>query len=258
MADLEAVGDLLRLQNQIRNPLLTSAFISCHQKILQALPLRVENEEPRYRSSRPVSPVKMISNFLGGTSTRDMNTLPSQRTALPVMKAIPSIPPPTPIPSRNMSRVNKDKSQNDSKVSLVAICDSPAQKDPLLSLEDTFNTYIVALRSRRGNVVGRVLRGRAGADERLVNELYNVLRMAISLLLGFETFANCSSVEDASRVQAAAEVSVDVLFVAFEKFLNKAWTASMGPILTAQILRDIQSRSGEPVRDGVNRALLTV
>ncbi|KAA6406760.1 MAG: hypothetical protein FRX48_09483 [Lasallia pustulata] len=219
------LGDLLRLQNQIRNPLLTSAFISCHQKILQALPLRVENEEPRYRSSRPVSPVKMISNFLGGTSTRDMNTLPSQRTALPVMKAIPSIPPPTPIPSRNMSRVNKDKSQNDSKVSLVAICDSPAQKDPLLSLEDTFNTYIVALRSRRGNVVGRVLRGRAGADERLVNELYNVL------------------LEDASRVQAAAEVSVDVLFVAFEKFLNKAWTASMGPILTAQILRDIQSRS---------------
>lgn len=56
--------------------------------------------------------------------------------------------------------------------------------------------------------------------------------------------------EDPSKVQAAAEVSVDVLFVAFEKFLNNAWTASMGPILSAQTLEDIQSRSGGLSRDG--------
>lgn len=55
--------------------------------------------------------------------------------------------------------------------------------------------------------------------------------------------------EDPLRVQAAAEVSVDVLFVAFEKFLNNAWAASMGPILAAQTLRDIQSRSGGLARD---------
>ena len=55
--------------------------------------------------------------------------------------------------------------------------------------------------------------------------------------------------EDPSRVQAAAEVSVDVLFVAFEKFMSNAWTASMGPILATQALRDIQSRSGGLARD---------
>lgn len=187
MTDIKAVGDLLRLQNQIQNPLLTSAFISCNQKILQALPLRVEVEEPHYRTFRPVSPVKMLSNFLGGSSTRDMTNLPKQRTALPVVKAIPSIPPPNSISARNASSGNKDKITNDSQVTLVATGDSPAQKDPLLSLEDTFTTYIVALRSRSGNVVGRVLRGRAGADERLVNELYNILRMSTSLLAGLES-----------------------------------------------------------------------
>lgn len=97
------------------------------------------------------------------------------------MKAIPSIPPPNSIPAKNTSRGNLEKVKNDSKVTLVATGDSPAQKDPLISLEETFTTYIVALRSRSGNVVGRVLRGRSGADERLVNELYNILRMSISL-----------------------------------------------------------------------------
>ena len=175
VANIKAVGDLLRLQNQIKNPLLTSAFISCHQKILQALPLRVEIEEPLSRTFRPVSPVKMLSNFLGGTSTRDANNLPKQRTALPVMKAIPSLPRPDSV----------YESQHDSKVTLVATGNRSAPKDPLLSLEDTFTTYIVALRSRSGNVVGRVLRSRTGADERLVNELYNILRMSSSLSLSF-------------------------------------------------------------------------
>lgn len=238
------MGDLLRIQNQIQNPLLTSAFISYHQKILQALPLRAGIEEPHYRSYRPVSPVKMLSNFLGGSSTRDVSSLPKPRTALPVMKAIPSIPPPNSMPARNATRLNTYQSQNDSKVTLVPPGDSAAQKDPLHSLEETFTTYIVALRSRSGNVVGRVLRGRSGADERLVNELYNILRMSNSLSSRLELFADYSLVEDPSRVQAAAEVSVDVLFVAFEKFLNNAWTASMGPILAARTLRDIQSRSG--------------
>ena len=175
LADSKTVGDLLRLQNQVQNPLLTSAFISCNQKILQALPLKVEVEEPRYRAFRPVSPVKMISNFLGGGSMKDLNNAPQQRTVLPTMQAIPSMPPPNLVPSRTASRSNKDKDQNDGKVTLVRASDSAAQKDPLASLEETFTTYIVALRSRSGNIVGRALRGRASADELLVNELYNIL-----------------------------------------------------------------------------------
>ena len=51
-------------------------------------------------------------------------------------------------------------------------------------------------------------------------------------------------VEDPSRLQAAAEVSVDILFVAFEKFLKIAWTEHMGPVLTANVIRSMQSKFG--------------
>lgn len=55
-------------------------------------------------------------------------------------------------------------------------------KDTFNLLEDTFAAYVVALRSRSGNVVGKVLRGRAGADELVVNELYNILRSLHDML----------------------------------------------------------------------------
>ena len=60
------------------------------------------------------------------------------------------------------------------KVTLINASATDA-KDSLLHLEATFNAYIVALRARSGNVVGKILRGRAGADELIVNELYNTL-----------------------------------------------------------------------------------
>ena len=51
-------------------------------------------------------------------------------------------------------------------------------------------------------------------------------------------------VEDPSRIQAAAEVPVDVLFASFEKFINNAWNARMGPVLTTQLLGTIQISFG--------------
>ena len=64
------------------------------------------------------------------------------------------------------------------------LVETPAEtyKSPLALLEDTFTAYVVALRSRSGNVVGKVLRNRATAEELLVNELYNILRQSIGLL----------------------------------------------------------------------------
>ena len=98
-------------------------------------------------------------------------------------------------------------------------------------LEDTFAAYIVALRSRSGNVVGRVLRSRTSADELDVNELYNTL------------------LEDPSRLLAAAQVSVDILFAAFENFLRRAWRERVGPLLSTITLHDLQQSfdSGRPV-----------
>ena len=51
-------------------------------------------------------------------------------------------------------------------------------------------------------------------------------------------------VEDPSKIQAAAEVSVDVLFVAFEKFLRKAWTERLGSVIGSKMLVDLQSILG--------------
>jgi hypothetical protein len=48
------------------------------------------------------------------------------------------------------------------------------------------------------------------------------------------------SVEDPSKIQAAAEVSVDVLFASFEKFLKRAWKEHMGPILPPSAIENMQ------------------
>ena len=51
-------------------------------------------------------------------------------------------------------------------------------------------------------------------------------------------------VEDSTLHQAAAEVSVDVLFCSFEKFLSREWRDRMGPIVTSSLLEKMQSLFG--------------
>lgn len=145
---------------------------------------------------------------------------------MPRMKEIPPIPPPKQIEPRSEGQARPVPVD---KVTVIG-GDGNRAPDPLAGLELTFNAYVIALRSRSGNVVGRILRNRAAADELLVNELYNIL------------------IEDPSRVQAAAEVSIDVLFAAFEKFLGKAWHERMGTLLTSDMLATMISGfdSGRP------------
>ena len=103
-------------------------------------------------------------------------------------------------------------------------------KSPLALLEDTLTAYTLALRSRSGNVVGKVLQARTSADELAVNELYNAL------------------LEDPNKLETAAVVSIDILFAAFEKFLRRAWRERMGPLLPPNMAKDMQSNfdSGKP------------
>ena len=95
---------------------------------------------------------------------------------VPPMRNIPSLLPPTPAKS-SLDPVD-DRPNN--KVTLVETA-AKIYKSPLALLEDTFMAYMVALRSRCGNVVGRVLRSRATADELVINELYNILRQSIQI-----------------------------------------------------------------------------
>lgn len=58
------------------------------------------------------------------------------------------------------------------------------------------------------------------------------------------SFTDLYAVEDPSKLQAAAEVSVDILFAAFEKFLKAVWSKHMGPLLTVDVIRSMQSTFG--------------
>ena len=145
--------------------------------ILAALPYRKPQEDKRSRIFGPISPVKLISNFLNTGQETQPSTPSKQRHDVSPIKNIPAVLPSTPMkasPDLANSHLNN-------KVSLVETA-VESHKSSLALLEDTFTAYVVALRSRSGNVVGRVLRSRATADDLVVNELYNTLRVSLGLL----------------------------------------------------------------------------
>ena len=162
------MGDLVRLQNQPQKSLLIQSQFSYNTIVLAAMPLRKPQEDTRSRIFRPISPVKMISNLLNTGQASQPGTPSKHRHDVPPMRNIPSVPPPTP------AKISPDSADNN-RVTLVETA-AETYKSPLALLEDTFTAYVFALRSRSGNVVGKVLRSRATADELLVNELYNTLR----------------------------------------------------------------------------------
>ena len=97
--------------------------------------------------------------------------------------------------------------------------------NPLVRLEETFTGYIAALQARKGNVIGRVLRCRAVADELAINAIYNTL------------------IENPFDQRAASEVSFEVLFVAFEKYLRMAWKDQMGQVMSLATLDALQDKA---------------
>ncbi|KAL8941601.1 MAG: hypothetical protein Q9216_002152 [Gyalolechia sp. 2 TL-2023] len=221
----QRVTHVLSSQGQLQTQASALANISYNREVLRALPISRISGRAEGRSSRPLSPIKLVSNLFSGSNTQTDTPSKWRDQALKI-KDVPPIPPPKAY-DQNTGR-GLDPSLED-KVTLVE-----AKHDDVLNpfegLELTFNAYIIALQSRSGNVVGRILRNRAAADELAINELYNTL------------------IEDPSRIQAAAEVSIDVLFSAFEKFLARAWQERMGSLLPPEVLETMISGldSGRP------------
>jgi hypothetical protein len=128
-----------------------------------------------------------------------------------------------------MTRTNSNKSthsiQDVDGRSSVRTGPDDRPVNPLVRLEETFTSYIAALQSRKGNIIGKVLRSRSFADELTVNALYNAF------------------IENPFDNRAASEVSVDILFVAFEKYLRLAWKDQMGEVMSLQTLDALQERA---------------
>lgn len=176
-ANIRAVVDLIRNQGQKLN----ASRISFHRDVLQNLRLQKQVHESRIRNFRPISPVKMISNFLSAGIASQPSSPTKPRSDPPVLPGLPPVLRPPPMRFRFDDSQPADENSSDNNVNSVE-ANGANIKDPFGQLEDTFAAYVVALYSRNGNVVGKVLRARAGADELVVNELYNILGLLPDML----------------------------------------------------------------------------
>lgn len=203
------------MRSQIRNPALAATLLLRNQHILQSLRISTDyNMETisHGRSSRPHSPVKILKNLFDSGIPRESSRL-RRPTASSITDAPQLLPTPQSRPSSNDGPSKGSVGPNSVNGAIEA----------LTRLEETMSAYVLALHARKGNIVGRLLRARHGADELAINELYNSL------------------LEDPSKHQLAAEVPVDVLFAAFEKFVKVAWHDKMGPIISPQAYKGIQT-----------------
>ena len=188
----------------------------------------VPNREHSHRH-RPRSPVKMLSSFLSHSTGPGSHPPTYLKKDLPHLPTPRIMPPPQQIPSKPPSRESRPSSKDQptpkSQASMRSTESLVGSIGSHKKLEDTLSAYILALQARKGNIVGRTLKMRALADELLVNDLYNNL------------------LEDPNMMVIAAQASVDVLFAAFEKFLNVAWKEQIGAVIPCETMEEIQSKA---------------
>lgn len=248
LADLMAVlrrklTSLIAARFAITRPALTAMLIGRNSDILQSLELQAaDDSEPaaanlplhspkRQRSNnlRPLSPVKMLSSLLSssGPGSHPPPLLKKDSgSSIPTLGAPPAMaPPPRPTTSSSKPPSREGRPASTEQATVSSLGSDESRPGPIDRLEDTMSAYILALKARKGNIVGRSLKMRATADELAVNELYNTL------------------LENHQMMVTAAQAPVDVLFAAFEKFLNVAWKEQIGQVMPYHLLQEIQSKA---------------
>lgn len=199
---------------------LAPALVSYHTKILKSTsPLNVGREKSR--SFLATSPVKLLSSFWTGGSSNAEPSSPPKITRGPAAGSLSTPSLPRANSAHSIFGSNRDKD----RIPL----DDGRPENPLMRLEQTFTGYVAALQSRKGSVIARMFLNRSAVDELEVNDLYNRL------------------IESPFDVDAASELTADVIFVAFDKFLRIAWAERMGPIMTIQALDTLQARVNKKV-----------
>ncbi|KAE8350614.1 hypothetical protein BDV28DRAFT_35576 [Aspergillus coremiiformis] len=213
-----------------QNRTMTESIVQSNLEILRYLSGHLIAQLKVSRTFRPPSPSKLLSSLLGGSQSRESTPSTKVPNSATLLGEFPKMPPPRASVSRSNTLPSafpgKDEKKEDTpiKISVVGTTASKGPDSPFSVLEQSFAAYVLALQSRSGNIVGRTLRGRDNVDRAAVNELYNIL------------------LEDPGKIQAAAEVPVDTLFVAFETFMANAWQEQMGPVLESSSLKSLQNQ----------------
>ncbi|KAI0460128.1 hypothetical protein F5B21DRAFT_132805 [Xylaria acuta] len=217
----------LSTQFNVANPSLTPALVSFNTKILRGL--SVSNRTEKTRSFLASSPVKYLSSFLSGSNSSDATSVSKfQRTLTGESSSLSS----TFLPGQ-VSRSNSTRDAASlygsvkSRDGVRAGPDDDRPENPIFRLEQTFTGYMASLLERKGSFVGRTLLNRSGVDELSVNDLYNKL------------------IENPFEIETAPDITADVVFVAFEKFVRIAWRNQMGPIITTKALDALQERASK-------------
>ncbi|KAI9852333.1 MAG: hypothetical protein M1838_001038 [Thelocarpon superellum] len=221
---LKRLGESIVTQNQPHNPALVRSFMLFNQDFLLSLDLQKRERTLKETAARPSSPVKMLTNFFAGGSMKESMIPAKQRT--PIMGNIPKILPLVRKPSRpDIQNASALQAVADKVGKLAQQGSLVTQMDSPRSLEDTMTTYITAIHERRGHIEGRMLRNRAAADELTTNDVYNAF------------------LEDPTKHENCADIPLDVLFAAFEKFLRRAWTDRMDAVIDQPTLNMILAKS---------------
>ncbi|KAI1779666.1 hypothetical protein F4818DRAFT_400128 [Hypoxylon cercidicola] len=218
---------LLSTQFNVGNPGLTSAMISFHTKVLRGM--SVSNRTEKTRSFLATSPVKYLSSFLSGNIASDSVGSPKQQRQRSLTGEAPTLFP---------SQLNRSNSSRDANslygsarsrddIRMNAVGDNHRPENPLARLEQTFTGYMACLQARKGSIIGRTLLNRSAVDELSVNDLYNKL------------------IGSPFDIDESSDLTPDVVFVAFEKFVRIAWREQMGPIITPKALDALQERASK-------------
>jgi hypothetical protein len=180
------VSNLLRLHSQPQNAALTVPLLSLNRKILRSLPLESESEQARPRGFRPPSPVKLLSSFLNSGMSPAHSTNSPQKTPsrTNLLGDVPTIMAPPALKYGS-------KSKRDEEPSKMTITSSSGILDPLKKLESAFETYVYAMLSKSGNVMGKAVLMRRAADELAVNDLYNTLRKKVYFFISRNGSLTC-------------------------------------------------------------------
>lgn len=224
--NLFTVIQFLSTQFNVANPGLTPALVSFNTKVLRGL--SVSNRTDKTRSFLASSPVKYLSSFLSGSSSSDPASNPKFQRALTSESSSNSA---THLPGQ-LDRSNSTREAASLYGSVKSRdertgSDDDRPENPIIRLEQTFTAYMAILLERKGSFVGRTLLNRSTVDELSVNELYNRL------------------IENPFDLETAPDVTADIVFVAFEKFVRIAWHNQMGPIISANTLDALQQRASK-------------